>query len=61
MNTQKSIIKEFLFGGFSVNFQPHIDPIKYAMPYDVLGLNDYPEGWYNAGATQALEEYWNTH
>ena len=30
-------------------------------PYDVLGLNDYSEGWYNAGAAQALEDYWNTH
>jgi hypothetical protein len=30
-------------------------------PYDILGLNDYSEGWYNQGAAQALEEYWNSH
>lgn len=29
---QKSVVKELIRRGFVINFRPHIDPIKYAMP-----------------------------
>ena len=30
-------------------------------PYDVLGLNSYSEGWYNAEAANALGTYWDQY
>lgn len=29
---QKTVLKELIRRGFSINYRPHVDPIKYAMP-----------------------------